>query len=244
EAPVVATPAPSEPPSPTAPAAVPPTSPDVSPASTLPPAPVIPAPAPAPVIPAPTPVTRPPLPLEGDDSAPRVRCRRRRWRAFAALLILLIVSAAGLVAAWRFAPERVPPRLQPAELMRAAGIATGVAPARRPAPPESQFDEGRICALMAGAKKKRGRPRGQGGVERKRTRQRIVLLSPAAAVIGLPALITVASMRPVVAPSVRRAATPTPATSVAQMSDTTTIFRWVIRSAVKSEELFIVPSPR
>src|SRR5262249_26561179 len=162
EAPVVATPAPSEPPSPTAPAAVPPPSPDVSPASTLPPAPVIPAPAPAPVIPAPTPVTRPPLPLEGDDAVLRVRRRLRRWRAFAALLLLPIVAAAGPVAAWRFAPERVPPRLQPAELMRAAGIATGVAPARRPAPPESQFDEGRICGLMAGAKKK-GRRRGGKG---------------------------------------------------------------------------------
>jgi hypothetical protein len=49
------------------------------------------------------------------------------------------------VAAWRFAPERVPQALQPVELLRAAGIPVPVKvvgpPPRKPAPPESQYDE-------------------------------------------------------------------------------------------------------
>src|SRR5215471_12814715 len=64
------------------------------------------------------------------------------------------------------------------------------------------------------------------------------------AVTGLPALITVASSRPSVAPSATRAATPRPATSVAQTSATATTFRWVMRSAVNIEKLFITRSPQ
>src|SRR5215472_16404681 len=64
------------------------------------------------------------------------------------------------------------------------------------------------------------------------------------AVTGLPALITVASNRPSVAPSATRAATPRPATSVAQTSATATTFRWVMRSAVNIEKLFMTRSPQ
>src|SRR5215470_1047593 len=87
--------------------------------------------------------------------------------------------------------------------------------------------------------------RAKWGVEKTKNRQRTVRSVLVEAVIGAPALTTVASKRlPAVAePSVTRAATPTPATSVAQTSETTTIFRWVMRSAVKSEELFMGPSP-
>jgi hypothetical protein len=68
--------------------------------------------------------------------------RLTRWRAFAVLLSLLILAVAALLAAWRFVPERVPPVLRPAELMRLMGVAgVGSPPPRRPAPPESQFDE-------------------------------------------------------------------------------------------------------
>jgi hypothetical protein len=49
------------------------------------------------------------------------------------------------VAAWRFAPERVPQQLQPVELLKAAGIAVPVVvigpPPRKPAPPESFYEE-------------------------------------------------------------------------------------------------------
>src|SRR5260370_20151731 len=64
------------------------------------------------------------------------------------------------------------------------------------------------------------------------------------AVTGLPALITVASNRPSGEPSATRAATPRPATSVAQTSATATTFRWVMRSAVNIEKLFITRSPQ
>src|SRR6516162_2115417 len=70
--------------------------------------------------------------------------------------------------------------------------------------------------------------------------QRIVI-SLLAAMTGALALITLASARlPAVVPSVARAAMPMPATTVAQISDTATIFRWVIRSAVKMEVLFMM----
>jgi hypothetical protein len=80
--------------------------------------------------------------VERDDKAAlRVRRRLRRWRAFATLLVLVVAAAAGLVAAWKFVPERVPPALHPAELMRLVGVTVDGRPLRRPAPPESQFDE-------------------------------------------------------------------------------------------------------
>jgi hypothetical protein len=68
--------------------------------------------------------------------------RMRRWRAFALLMTLAVAAVAALLAAWRFAPDRVPPMLQPVELMRQMGVALPTAPPpRRPAPPGSQFDE-------------------------------------------------------------------------------------------------------
>jgi anti-sigma-K factor RskA len=68
--------------------------------------------------------------------------RLRRWRAFAVLMTLVVVALAALLAAWRFAPDRLPPMLQPLELMRQAGVPLPAIPApRRPAPPESRFDE-------------------------------------------------------------------------------------------------------
>jgi anti-sigma-K factor RskA len=71
-----------------------------------------------------------------------VHRRMRRWRAFAILMTLVVAAVAALLAAWMFAPERVPPMLQPVELMRQIGVPLPSAAApRRPAPPESQFDE-------------------------------------------------------------------------------------------------------
>jgi hypothetical protein len=76
------------------------------------------------------------------ERAGAVERRVGRWRALAVLMMLVVMAVAGLLAAWRWAPDRVPPALRPAALMRLIGVpvATG-APPRRPAPPESQFDE-------------------------------------------------------------------------------------------------------
>ena len=112
-----------------------------------------PAPAPAPPIPAakPAPVTaaaapfpsapRAPL-VAGDERADAIRRRVGRWRAFSAFMTLIVIAIGGLVAAWRFVPERVPPMLQPVEALRAVGIAINAGPPKRPpAPPESRYDE-------------------------------------------------------------------------------------------------------
>ncbi|MGE3156677.1 MAG: hypothetical protein AB7K78_08180 [Xanthobacteraceae bacterium] len=113
-----------------------------TPASPVPAASAIPV-APPPVAPpspsvAIRPTERRPQPLPAPKS---------RWlaRTIATLATLILLAIAGLVAAWRFAPERVPQPLQPVELLRAAGIPVPVKvvgpPPRRPAPPESQYDE-------------------------------------------------------------------------------------------------------
>src|SRR5215470_10146256 len=105
------------------------------------PAPPLPRAAAAP--PMPPPIPSPRIPLEElDDTATRhVRRRLQRWRAFASLLVLVVIASAGLVAAWKFVPDRVPPALHPVELMRLVGVTIDARPVRRPAPPESQFDE-------------------------------------------------------------------------------------------------------
>ena len=79
------------------------------------------------------------------EIAQKLRSVRRHlagWRVLAAVMALALVALAGLVAVWRYAPERVPPMLRPVALMRLAGISvdTGALP-RRPLPPESQFEE-------------------------------------------------------------------------------------------------------
>jgi len=70
---------------------------------------------------------------------------RRRWRRFGIFMMLVAFGSAGLVAAWRIVPDRLPPMLRPAAVMSVIGIepspATPAPPAHKPAPPESQFDE-------------------------------------------------------------------------------------------------------
>jgi hypothetical protein len=100
---------------------------------------VIPPPSVAPqlvtAVPA-TPSVAPPA-----DTVLPIRRRLTRWRAFAILMMLGVVAVGALIAAWRLVPERVPPVLQPAALMRLIGVTVAGSPPRRPAPPESQFDE-------------------------------------------------------------------------------------------------------
>jgi hypothetical protein len=60
----------------------------------------------------------------------------RRWRAFAILMTLVVATIAALLAAWKFAPERVPPQLQPIALLRQQGVtAPSAPPLQMPLPP-------------------------------------------------------------------------------------------------------------
>jgi hypothetical protein len=80
--------------------------------------------------------------VEPHQAVTVVRRRLRRWRAFALLMTLLVLAVAALLAAWRFAPDRVPPALRPLEVMRQIGVALPASPPpRRPLPPQFQFDE-------------------------------------------------------------------------------------------------------
>jgi hypothetical protein len=126
-------------------AAVPPTTGEGAAAeadvSVPPPAVVVPPAGPTPEVEPPPSATTaaPPAPrrvaaVETDRTVPSLRLRLRLWRTLGLLTTLLVLAVAGLLSAWRFAPERVPPMLQPVELLREVGITL-------PAPPESQFDE-------------------------------------------------------------------------------------------------------
>jgi hypothetical protein len=85
-----------------------------------------------------------PVPVVGGEER-RSRRRVDGWRVLAVLMTLLVLAMAVMVAAWRFAPERVPPPLQPIALLRLIGVSVPTpppaAPVRRPLPPQSQFDE-------------------------------------------------------------------------------------------------------
>jgi hypothetical protein len=88
------------------------------------------------------PEERPAPPVESQRAVMVVHRRLRRWRAFAILMALVVAAVVVLLAAWRFAPDRVPPALQPLALMQRIGIALPALtpPPRRP-PPPSQYQE-------------------------------------------------------------------------------------------------------
>jgi hypothetical protein len=84
------------------------------------------------------------IPAERRDVTPRrVREARPagvgRWRAYSVLMTLVAIGLGGLIAAWRYVPERLPPQLRPTAVLKLPE--TSGAPIRKPAPPESQFDE-------------------------------------------------------------------------------------------------------
>ena len=123
------------------PAVAPPPAPPPSPPPLSPPAPPLAPPAPAK---APPPASAQVAPAAPEETVVVLRRRLRRWRALVALMSLLILVAAGLVGAWKFAPDELPTMLQPVELLRSLGAelpAPPPSPRRPPAPPESQFDE-------------------------------------------------------------------------------------------------------
>jgi hypothetical protein len=118
----------------TAPTPTPASTPASAPAPVLTPR-VIPPPSVAPQLATPAPAA------PSAETVLPIRRRLTRWRAFAILMTLVVVAVGALIAAWRLVPERVPPVLQPAALMRLIGVTVAGSPPRRPAPPESQFDE-------------------------------------------------------------------------------------------------------
>jgi hypothetical protein len=61
------------------------------------------------------------------------------WRAVAAVATLIAVGLAGLIASWRYAPDRLPPQLRPTVLLNMTAQPEN--PARRPPLPEAQFQE-------------------------------------------------------------------------------------------------------
>jgi anti-sigma-K factor RskA len=65
----------------------------------------------------------------------------RRWRLAAVVMTLVAVVLAGLMAAWKYVPERLPPQLQAAHFLNMRSLAPPPVPVRPTAPPESRFDE-------------------------------------------------------------------------------------------------------
>jgi hypothetical protein len=84
---------------------------------------------------------RQPEPAPRRDAALGIKRSRGRWRAFGVLLFLLVAALGGLVAAWKFVPDQVPPALRPAQLMSSLGIDGPSPPRVRPTRPAATFDE-------------------------------------------------------------------------------------------------------
>ena len=86
----------------------------------------------------------PPVLLPPTDRAPRApRIVRQRppqggsWRAMALLMTVVAFGLGGLIAAWRYVPERLPQRLQPRVVLNLSGDPQD----RAPAPHGTQFEE-------------------------------------------------------------------------------------------------------
>jgi hypothetical protein len=130
-------------------------------------APAIDAPAPAidspmPAIEPPTPAIEPPTPaieprplastreLDWEPAADRQERTvppvphtppARSGRLFATLMTVVAIALAGLIAAWRYIPDLLPSQLRAEQVLNIHLPGPPPAPARPPAPPESQFDE-------------------------------------------------------------------------------------------------------
>jgi hypothetical protein len=52
-------------------------------------------------------------------------------------MTLIAFSLGGLIAAWRFVPDRLPPQLQPQQVLKMSGIA----PEKKPVQHGTQFEE-------------------------------------------------------------------------------------------------------
>jgi hypothetical protein len=76
---------------------------------------------------------------EPDRKEPLPRRGVGGWRAVAAVATLIAVGLAGLIASWRYVPDRLPPQLRPTVLLNMTAQPEN--PARRPPLPEAQFQE-------------------------------------------------------------------------------------------------------
>ena len=111
-------------------------------APTIPPKPAAVPTAALPPAPSEQSVRRDSVVIRDDRTLGLMRRGLVRWRAAATLMTLAALAIPSLVLFWKYAPERVPPALQPLELLRRIGvrIETPIT-ARKPPPPQSQFDE-------------------------------------------------------------------------------------------------------
>jgi hypothetical protein len=73
---------------------------------------------------------------EAAETPPR---QLRVWRLLALFLGVVAIGLVSLILAWRYAPDRLPPMLQPKAVLKLPE--PKAAPTRPVAPPESQFDE-------------------------------------------------------------------------------------------------------
>jgi hypothetical protein len=74
-----------------------------------------------------------------DRKKPLPRISARGWRAIAAVATIVAIALAGLIASWRYAPDRLPPQLRPTVLLNMTAQPRN--PAGRPPLPEAQFQE-------------------------------------------------------------------------------------------------------
>jgi anti-sigma-K factor RskA len=66
----------------------------------------------------------------------------RRWRLFAVMMSLVAIALAGLIGAWRFAPELLPPQLSANSLLHMSSEPSELPPLPPPRkPPPPPFDE-------------------------------------------------------------------------------------------------------
>jgi hypothetical protein len=61
-----------------------------------------------------------------------------RWRFATLMMTLIAFGLGGLIAAWRFVPDRLPQQLRPTEVLKISGVQQ---PERKPAPHGTTFEE-------------------------------------------------------------------------------------------------------
>jgi hypothetical protein len=96
-----------------------------------------------PATPAETAIVAPPPLIRRDEPVARagpVPRPQRRWRLLALTMSLIAVALAGLIGAWRFFPEQLPPQLQAPAVLHIPVEPPPPLPKARPQPPPS-FDE-------------------------------------------------------------------------------------------------------
>jgi hypothetical protein len=79
-----------------------------------------------------------PVPVETRSVVRERTPKVGRWRFATLTMTLIAFGLGGLIAAWRFVPERLPQQLRPAEVLKISGIQQ---PERKPAPHGTQFEE-------------------------------------------------------------------------------------------------------